>query len=212
MNKKNQSIGVLGSGIVGQTLANGLRVAGYDVMIGNRTAKPVDNWDGAVGTFGEVAKSADILILSVKGSVAESVVESIKDLIANKTIIDTTNPISDSPPEDGVISYFTKPNQSLMERLQKIAPAAHFVKAFNSVGNAIMINPKFKAGKPTMFICGNDQSSKQTTTKILQELGWEIADMGGVKSARAIEPLCILWCIPGMLDNQWSHAFKLLKE
>ena len=97
-----------------------------------------------------------------------------------------------------------------MERLQREVPGAQFVKAFNSVGNACMVNPEFKGGKPTMFICGNSDAAKQTVTRILDQFGWEAADMGKVESARAIEPLCMLWCIPGFLRNDWVHAFKML--
>jgi predicted dinucleotide-binding enzyme len=97
-----------------------------------------------------------------------------------------------------------------MERLQRAFPAANFVKAFNSVGNASMVNPRFKGVKPTMFICGNDEGAKKAVTAILDRFGWETADMGKVEAARAIEPLSILWCIPGFLRNDWSHAFKLL--
>ena len=100
---------------------------------------------------------------------------------------------------------------SLMERLQKIAPKARFVKAFNSVGNLFMVNPSFPDGKPTMFICGNDSGAKKEVTSILDQFGWETADFGFAESAQAIEPLCILWCIPGMIRNEWKHAFKLLK-
>jgi len=98
-----------------------------------------------------------------------------------------------------------------MERLQREFPEARFVKAFNCVGNASMVNPSFAGGKPTMFMCGNDEGAKSTVRGILDQFGWETADMGKVEAARAIEPLCILWCIPGFLGQGWSHAFKLLK-
>lgn len=62
-----------------------------------------------------------------------------------------------------------------------------------------------------MFICGDNEVSKIEVSKILTKLGWDIEDCGGVKSARAIEPLCILWCIPGFLKNDWAHAFKMLR-
>ena len=61
-----------------------------------------------------------------------------------------------------------------------------------------------------MFICGNDEAAKKTVSGILDQFGWETADMGKAEAARAIEPLCILWCIPGFLRNDWVHAFKLL--
>ncbi|MGA7180634.1 MAG: hypothetical protein WBX11_13750 [Thiobacillaceae bacterium] len=98
-----------------------------------------------------------------------------------------------------------------MERLQREFPDARLVKAFNSVGNAFMVNPKFPGGRPTMFICGNDEAAKQTVGEILDQFGWEVVDMGKAEAARAIEPLCMLWCIPGLLRNEWTHAFKLLR-
>jgi 8-hydroxy-5-deazaflavin:NADPH oxidoreductase len=90
--------------------------------------------------------------------------------------------------------------------------AARFVKAFNFVGSGQMVNPQFGEGRPTMFICGNYEEAKHTVAIILDQFGWETADMGQAESARAIEPLCILWCIPGFLRNEWSHAFKLLRS
>jgi predicted dinucleotide-binding enzyme len=131
--------------------------------------------------------------------------------LSGKVVIDATNPIAATPPTNGVLTYFTTLNESLMERLQRLAPAARFVKAFNSVGNLYMVNPSFPGGKPTMFICGNDKDAKREVATILDQFGWEPADFGRVESARAIEPLCILWCIPGMINNEWTHAFKLLR-
>jgi 8-hydroxy-5-deazaflavin:NADPH oxidoreductase len=127
-------------------------------------------------------------------------------------VIDACNPIGGGPPVNGVLSYFTPQNESLMEQLQKAYPATHFVKAFNSVGNGQMVSPEFPGGKPTMFICGNDSSAKKTVAQILDQFGWDAEDMGAVEAARAIEPLCRLWCIPGIGKNDWSpHAFKLLR-
>ena len=109
-----------------------------------------------------------------------------------------------------MLKFFTNLDESLMERLQKAFPQARLVKAFSCVGNLSMVNPQFKGGKPTMFICGNDDASKAAVRAILDQFGWETADMGKVEAARAIEPLCMLWCIPGFLRNDWVHAFKLL--
>ena len=97
-----------------------------------------------------------------------------------------------------------------MERLQNLIPDANFVKVFNSVGAPFMVNPPFHP-MPTMFICGNNESAKLEAVKILEKFGWEVEDMGKAEAARAIEPLCILWCIPGLRENRWTHAFKLLK-
>jgi predicted dinucleotide-binding enzyme len=97
-----------------------------------------------------------------------------------------------------------------MERLQARAPEAKFVKAFSCVGSGVMVDPAFDAGRPTMFICGNDARAKGSVRELLDDFGWDVADLGGAVAARAIEPLCMLWCIPGFLNQQWSHAFKLL--
>jgi predicted dinucleotide-binding enzyme len=130
--------------------------------------------------------------------------------LAGKTVIDTTNPLGEAPPVDGVLQLFTGPNSSLMEELQRACPDARFVKAFSSVGNARMVNPAFAGGKPTMFYCGNDAAAKEKTRTILEQFGWEPADMGSAVAARAIEPLVQLWCIPGFRQNSWGHAFKVL--
>jgi predicted dinucleotide-binding enzyme len=148
----------------------------------------------------------------VKGTAAESAIKICgPDKLKGKTIIDATNPIADAAPVNGVLGFFTGPNQSLMEKLQQLAPQANFVKAFSCVGNGFMVNPKFPGGKPTMFICGNNDAAKSSVSEVLTQFGWETEDMGKVEAARAIEPLCMLWCIPGISKNQWSHAFKLLK-
>lgn len=213
-----KKIAVLGSGQVGQVLADGFLKHGHEVMRGSREAAKLASWkEGAgakahAGTFAEAAKWGDLVVLAVKGSAAESAIEQagIANL-AGKTVLDATNPIADKPPEKGVLRFFTNLDESLMERLQKKAPAAHFVKAFSCVGNHFMVNPKLPGGPPTMFICGDDEGAKADTRAILDTFGWDTADMGGVEAARAIEPLCMLWCIPGLSKNSWTHAFKLLR-
>lgn len=212
-------IGIIGSGDVGQTLGTAFLAEGYEVMLGTRNPgkEEVKKWKqqnpkGQCGTFGVTAQFGDILVLSVAGSAADSAIKlSGISHFNNKIVIDTTNPIAAAPPKDGVLSFFTGPNESLLERLQKLIPQAKMVKAFNSVGNAQMYKPTVKGGPPTMFICGDDEKAKKTVTEILTSFGWDTADMGKATAARAIEPLCILWCIPGFLENQWTHAFRLLK-
>ncbi|MCP4458989.1 MAG: NAD(P)-binding domain-containing protein [Cytophagales bacterium] len=212
-----KKIGILGSGAVGTTLANGFIKYKHQVMIGTRDASKLDFWKqkagdkGSAGTSKETASFGELIVLAVKGAAAKDVLEEVGSAnLAGKIIIDATNPISGDPPTNGVLSFFTDQNNSLMEELQGQYPDAHFVKAFNSVGSGLMVNPPFET-KPTMFICGNDKSSKKEVSKLLTQFGWETADMGAVEAARAIEPLSMLWCIPGFNDNQWSHAFKLMK-
>jgi predicted dinucleotide-binding enzyme len=211
-------VGILGSGDVGKTLAKGFLKHGYQVAIGTDHAEKLaefkrENPQIETVTFEQAAQSGDIVVLCVKGTIAEKIIEKVKRHLSGKTVIDTTNPIADAPPENGVLKYFTSFEQSLMERLQKIAPDAQFVKAFNSIGSGLMINPDFRDNtKPTMFICGNNDDAKKKVYEILEKFGFEIEDMGKAESARAIEPLCMLWCIPGFLRNEWAHAFKLLKK
>jgi len=212
-------VAVLGSGVVGETLANGFLKNGYEVMRASREPKKLSEWKAqgggkaSTGTFREAAAFGELVVLAVKGTAADAVVKMCgAENLKGKTVIDTTNPIADAAPVNGVLSFFTDLKESLMERLQKSAPEANFVKAFSCVGNALMINPDFSGGKPTMFICGNSEKAKAGVREILTQFGWETEDMGRVEAARAIEPLCMLWCIPGFLRNQWTHAFKLLKE
>ena len=213
-------IGIIGSGIVGRVLATGFLNEGHNVMLGTRNIgkEGVVKWKqenekGLLGSFQETAQFAELVVLAVSGLVAEDAINLAgKEHFSNKIIIDTTNPIATVPPENGVLKYFTTLEDSLMERIQKILPDAKVVKAFNSAGNAFMYKPDFNGQKPTMFICGNDDEAKKTVTNILTSFGWETEDFGKMEAARAIEPLCMLWCIPGFIRNQWTHPFKLLKK
>lgn len=205
-------IAVLGSGVVGVTLANGLMAAGHDVALGSRAGGEVEGWGGSVGTFGQVAGEAEVVVLSVKGSVAEGLVRSLAVELEGTVVLDTTNPIGSAPPVNGVLSWFTGPDDSLLERLQAAAPGAHFVKAFNSVGAGRMVHPHYAEGRPSMFICGDDPDARAVVGSLAGELGWEVEDLGMATAARAIEPLCRLWCIPGFVNGDWSHAFKLLHD
>ena len=210
-------IGIIGSGDVAKALAAGFLKHGHEVSVGTREAGKLADFAKAnpkakIGSVADAAKFGEVVVLAVKGSVAAKALEAAGAAnLADKTVIDVTNPIADSPPENGVLKYFTSLDNSLMEQLQKQFASAHFVKAFNSVGSAAMVNPQFKGGKPSMFIAGNDASAKKIVAGILDQFGWEVEDMGGAEGARAIEPLCILWCIPGFARNDWFHAYKVLR-
>ena len=210
-------VGILGSGDVAKSLAGGFLKHDHEVMLGTRDGAKLADWAkqnarSRVGSFAEAAKFGELVVVAVKGTVAlEALRAATAANLAGKAVIDATNPIAEAPPVNGVLKYFTNLDESSMERLQREFPQARFVKAFNSVGAAGMVDPKFKGGPPTMFICGNDDAAKKTVTRILDQFGWETADMGKAEAARAIEPLCMLWCIPGFLRQDWVHAFKLLK-
>lgn len=217
-------IGILGSGAVGQVLAAAFKSENHDVVLATRNPLKdgLTTWKDAnpgipVCSYADAGMQSDLLVLAVKGSSAMEVLNLAgKEALKNKIVIDACNPIIHAdngfPVHDhGVIRYFTNANDSLMEQLQNSFPDTKFVKAFNSVGNNFMYKPKFSQGTPTMFICGNDSSAKEQVASILTSFGWESEDMGGVEAARPIEALCQLWCAPGFIRNQWTHAFKLFK-
>ena len=210
-------IGIIGSGVVAQSLGSGFLKHGHQVVLGTREPAKLADWarqnaTGRVGSFAEAAAFGELVVLAVKGGVAAAALRAAgANNLAGKPVIDACNPIADAPPQNGVLAFTTDLNTSLLEQLQREFPAAKFVKAFNSVGAASMVSPAFAGGKPSMFICGADAGAKQTVTGILTQFGWETEDMGGPEAARAIEPLAILWCIPGFLRNDWVHAFKVLR-
>lgn len=209
-------IGILGSGGVATTLAAGFLDEGHAVMLGTREASRLAAWQAAhpraqVGSVAQTAAFGETIVLAVKGSAAEAVVAAAGAGLDGKVVIDATNPIADQAPVDGVLSYFTGPNESLMERLQALRPLARFVKGFSSVGVALMVKPRLGGGRPTMFIAGNDAAAKAQVTRLLDAFGWDAEDMGSATAARAIEPLAMLWCIPGFRHDDWAHAFKMLR-
>lgn len=213
-------VGILGSGMVGRVLGAGFIKHGHQVTLGTRDSDKQDlqQWiretPGAkLGRFEEAAKFGELIVLATLGRVVDSVIKQAGAInFAGKTVIDSTNPLADAPPVNGVLPYFTGPNESLGERVQALLPNADVVKAFNSVGNARMVNPQYTEGVPTMFLCGNSERAKAQVSEVVRQFGWEPFDCGRITSARAIEPLCMLWCIPGLLNNQWGHAFKLLQK
>ncbi len=208
-------VGVLGSGQVAQVLARGFAGEGHTVRIGSRDPGKLAGFAQesgiTAGTFGQVAAEADVVVLAVKGTAAEEVARELGPVLAGRVVLDATNPIADAPPDGAVVRFFTGPNDSLLERLQAAAPQARFVKAFSSVGNHLMIHPRLAGGPPTMFIAGDDASAKTLATALLDTFGWEAEDVGDARGGRAIEPLCQLWCAPGFLRNDWTHAFKMLR-
>jgi predicted dinucleotide-binding enzyme len=207
-------IAVLGSGHVGQTLAKGLADGGHEVRIGSREGTKLAEFTKATGiaegTFADVASAAEVVIVAVLGGAAEELVRSLAGVLAGKVVLDTTNPIA-GPPKDGMLPYFTKANESLVERLQAAAPEAKLVKWFNSVGAGLMVRPSLPRGTPTMFVCGNDAGAKDTAAALAKELGWDTEDVGPAALGHAVEALCQLWCAPGFLRNDWAHAYAVFR-
>ena len=211
-------IGVLGSGDAGRALAAGFLACGHDVLVGTRTPDKLRDWlratpRSSAGSFADAADFGEVVVLAVRGSVAARALRLAgTPNLKGKPVIDATNPVADQVPVDGVLHFFTSLEDSLMERLQREFSVAYFVKAFNSVGHGMMAQPDLPGGPPSMFLCGQHELSKRTVAKLVEQMGWEPVDMGGVEAARAIEPLGMLWNIPAIREKQLGHAFKLLRK
>jgi predicted dinucleotide-binding enzyme len=198
-------IGIIGSGVVGQALAHGLQQHGYQVRIGTRQ----EQVDGLpVGTPAEVATEAEMVFLSVVGSAAVEVASALATEIDTKVVVDTTNPLDFS---SGSPALFVGHTDSLGERVQRALPAARVVKAYNTVGNALMVDPQLPGGPPTMLIAGNSEDAKTAVGDLLTATGWDVADLGGIEASRYLEPLCLAWVALAMRTGNWNQAFKLLR-
>ena len=199
-------IAILGSGVVGQALATGYPKHGHEVRIGTRQSEvgghPVDTPTGA-------AAWGDIVVLAVKGDAAVELATSVKDQTAGKVVIDTTNPLEFSTGKPGL---FVGWNDSLGEQIQRAIPDAKVVKAYNIVGNTLMIDPELPGGPPTMLIAGDDADAKTTVTDLLTDTGWEVSDLGGIEGSRHLEAMCIAWVLYGINAGGWDHAFKVLRK
>ncbi len=214
-------VGIIGSGVVGQALGAGFADSGYEVMIGTRDPKSekIQKWISKTGkgvkagTFADAAKFGEIIVFCPLFRAAEEIIKLAgKENFKGKIVIDTSNPIADVPPKDGVLTYMTGNRESAGELIQQWLPDSKIVKAFNSVGNSFMYKPHFEEGTPSMFICGNDADAKKKVTEILTQFGWETVDCGSIAASNALEGLCIIWCAPGFLTGNWNHAFKFLSK
>jgi predicted dinucleotide-binding enzyme len=189
-------VGVLGSGEVGQSLAAGYERHGHEVRIGNRE------------TFAEVAEWAELCLLAVAGTAAVTVAAQCADALAGKVLVDATNPLDFS---SGRAELFVRGDDSLGEQVQRAAPAARVVKAYNTVNNSLMVDPVLEGGPPTMMLCGDDPTAKALVTGLLDETGWESSDLGGIECSRELEMLCMTWVRIGVQAGSWGHAFKVLR-
>ena len=210
-------IGIIGSGGVAQMLGKGFLEKGHEVKLGTRSPEKLNEWQeefgemASVGSFEDAAKFGDVVFVSVLGEAAIGAVNLAgKENFDGKTVIDLTNPLDFS---GGVPPKFTATvGNSLGEQIQKILPAAHVVKAFNTIGAAIMVDPKFGGDTATQFIAGNDETAKAETTKLLKEFGWDVEDLGSIEQAFFLEAFAALYINYGFKNNHWTHAFKLLKR
>lgn len=219
MTIKQKRIGILGTGDVGQALGTGFLSLGCEVKMGSREAnnEKAKGWaekqgaKASFGTFTEAAQFGEILVLATLGSATIHAIELAGvSHFDGKVVMDTTNPLTfsnDQPPQ-----LFVGHTDSLGEQVQRKLPLAHVVKAFNTVGNAHMVHPQFKDGPPDMFLGGNDADAKKVISELCQEFGWNSMDLGGIQTARLLEPMCLVWVYCAIRMGSWNHAFKLLKK
>ncbi len=208
------NIGILGSGDVAKALAAGFLQRGDTVMLGTREPEKLAAWkatagaNASVGSTAQTAEFGEIIVLATNGLATLEVIEAAGEgAFADKIVIDATNPIRIGDEGPYLAIGF---DDSLGERIQNEIRRAHVVKAFNTVGSAEMVDPKFAGGPPTMFIAGENDAAKAQVTTILRDFGWETADLGGIHASRYLEPMCFAWLAYGMKTGTWHHAFKLL--
>jgi len=210
-------IGIIGSGSVAQTLGSGFLSKGHEVMLGTRYESKLGAWlteagdKASVGSFEEAARFGDFVFLSVPGAALESAIEIAgPDNFAGKIVIDITNPMDFS---QGVPPRFTATvGNSLGEKVQRLLPNANVVKAFNSIGVAVMTDPNFNGEMATHFIAGDSEEAKAAATKLISEFGWEVEDVGGIDQAFFLEALASLWVNHAFKSDKWNQAFKLLSR
>jgi 8-hydroxy-5-deazaflavin:NADPH oxidoreductase len=213
------NVGILGTGDVGRALGKGFISLGHTVKMGARDARNEKAlaWarevgaNASAGTFADAASFGDIVVLATLGVANEGAISMAgRDKFNGKVLIDTTNPLDFSggmPPKLAVSG-----NDSGGERVQRLLPDAHVVKAFNTVGNAFMFRPEFPGGPPDMFIAGNSNEAKERVSGILNEFGWGVVDVGGIECSRYLEAMCLVWVLAASRAGNWNQAFKLLKK
>ena len=213
------NVGILGTGDVGRALGTGFIALGHTVKIGARDAnnEKALAWaremgaNASAGTFRDAAAFGEIVILATRGAANESAITmGGAENFRGKVLIDTTNPLDASsgmPPRLAVSG-----TDSGGERVQRLLPEAQVVKAFNTVGNALMFRPELPGGPPDMFICGDHDEAKRKVAAILKDFGWDVIDLGGIECSRYLEAMCMVWVLSAMRANTWHQAFKLLRK
>lgn len=212
------NIGIIGTGVVGQTLGKGLAAKGHSVKIGSRNpnSEKLKEWESQAGpntstaTLEETAKFGDLIILATLWGGTENALELAgPDNFAGKVVIDATNPLSFGAggPDLGV--GFT---DSAGEQVQRYIPQARVVKALNIVSAFMMLDPNALGETADMFIAGNDAEAKKEVTTFLEGFGWPVIDLGGIQESRLLEALGMVWVKYFFnVRNEGKHAFKLIR-
>lgn len=209
-------VAILGSGDVAQALGKGFARHGHEVMIGSREPESakLKAWKKAVGanaksgTSQDAAKFGEIVVLATLGVGTEAAIDGAgTKSFDGKVVIDVTNPLDFSkgvPP-----GLFVGTTDSLGERIQRKLPTAKVVKAFNTISNLQMVDPRTKGGKPKLMIAGNDAAAKKKVEEFVKGLGWGgVYDCGGIDGARWLEASVPLWVRLGNELNTWEHILQ----
>ncbi|MCC6435502.1 MAG: NAD(P)-binding domain-containing protein [Acidimicrobiales bacterium] len=206
-------IGILGSGDVGRTLAAGLHATGHEVTVGSRTPAAADlvAWCERTGVTAalpaETAAAAEVVVLATAwNGVPDAIALAGPERLAGKVLIDVTNPLRFTDRLELAVGH----DDSGGEQVQRLAPGAMVVKAFNTVGFELMVQPALADGPGTMFIAGDDERARAVTTVLARQLGWAVHDCGGLRAARLTEPLAMLWIEHALRTGVRSHAFRVI--
>jgi 8-hydroxy-5-deazaflavin:NADPH oxidoreductase len=195
-------VGVLGTGIVGRTIATKLVELGHEVTMGSRSAesRALGQWLEEVsgawgGTFAEAARSAEMVFNCTAGAASlEALGAAGGENLAGKVLVDVANPLDFSagmPPRLSVCN-----EDSLGEQIQASFPQARVVKSLNTINHLVMTEPSRVGGAHNIFVCGNDETAKAETTSLLESFGWppgSIIDLGEISAARGTEMYLPLW-------------------
>jgi 8-hydroxy-5-deazaflavin:NADPH oxidoreductase len=208
-------VGVLGSGIVGRTLAAKFAELGHEVQVGTRDPAKLGDWIKETRGQVEAAGNADVAAWADLGVIAtgwigteNAIALAGPENFAGKVVIDVTNPLDLSSGSPVLAVGHTT---SAGELIQEWIPEGRVVKAFNIVTAATMVNPAQTGGEPDMFIAGNDEDAKKSVTEILYSFGWKgVIDLGDIALARYLEPLAMIWVAYAQRTGTFTHAFKLV--
>ncbi len=213
-------VAVIGTGNVAQALINGFISEGYELKVGSRNSSK-DNENVAklkeahsnidVVSYQEAVEYAELVVLPVPGASLINVISEIgTDKFDGKIVWDITNAFSAEAPANGVIKLITTPGESLAEKVQKLLPSAHVVKAMNTVGAHLMYKPTL-GESGTIFLAGNEDKTKQVVASVVKKFGWDSYDAGKIESSRALEYMGQLYVAQGILNNGWNSTFKYVK-
>ena len=189
------NIGILGTGVVGQTLGSKLVELGHEVMMGSRDAanpKAIawakeEGHHALYGTFMNAASFGEIVFNCTLGSASlEALSQAGAENLKGKILIDTSNPLDYS---GNGVSLTVCNTDSLGEQIQRAFPEARVVKTLNTMNCNVMVEPGKNLGERTeVFVSGNDVQAKATVTKILREwFGWKsVVDLGDITTSRGV--------------------------